>query len=124
MIVQVNGDNQYVSLTGNVLAIQPFAFDGVNIPLLEKDLTELQVHEPKTVRFYAGLDGQYHESAKQPEDAYWLVAEATLPPIRYESVGTGQVDEHGQDIMEIRVALPDLENEMDVKAWALPPQQS
>lgn len=117
-IIQVNGDNSLVSVLGNTLIVEAFEMSGVSIPRLEQDLTAFQTHEPRTMRLYAGLDGEYHY--KDVDNMYWQIAEGVLPPLRYNNVDTGEVDENEQPIMEMVLAVPDLANEMDIKVWALP----
>lgn len=117
-IVQVNGPNDKVSIVDNKLIVEPFEIAGVAIPRLEQDLTAFQEHKPRTIRLYAGLDGEYHY--KDVSSMYWQVAEGVLPPKRYENVATGEVDEHGQPVSHMVLVTPDLKNEMEIKIWALP----
>lgn len=117
-IVQVNGVNDKISIVGNTLVVQPFEIAGVAIPGLEQDLTAFQGHEPRTVRLYVGLDGEYHY--KDVDNMYWQIAEGVLPALRYEQADTGQVDENGQPVSQMVLVVPNLENEMEVKVWALP----
>lgn len=117
-IVQVNGVNDKISIVGNTLVVQPFEIAGVAIPGLEQDLAAFQAHEPRTMRLYVGLDGEYHY--KDVDNMYWQIAEGVLPALRYEQVDTGQVDENGQPVTQMVLVVPDLENEMEIKVWALP----
>jgi len=117
-IVEVNGPNTAVNVIGNVLSIQSFELEGVTIPAQEWDLSQFQKHETRTVRFFAGIDGEYH--INDNKDIFWLVCEVKLPPLRYESVPTGKVGEDGQEEMEQVVAVPDFEQDAIVKVWTLP----
>ena len=110
-IIEVNGPNPAVSINGNQLFIQSFMMEGVEIPGQSFDLTEFQSHKPRTVRIFAGKDGHYYTTANQ--ELYWLVAEANIPAIRYESVPAGQD-------MEQVIVTPNLEQEAEIRVWALP----
>lgn len=118
MIIQVNGQNTKVSIAGNNLIMESFQLEGVTLPRLVQDLTQFQVHEPRTLRLYAGLDGQYHY--KDINNMYWLIAEGILPGHKYEQVATGELDQNGQPVRRLILIPPNLQNEMDLKVWALP----
>lgn len=116
-LIEVNGSNPVVSVNENQLVIQSFILGNVEMPQREWDLTGFQGHKPRVVRFYAGEDGEYHINDGQA--VFWQVAEANLPGVRYESVPTGRKDENGQDIMEQVVVIPNLEQEAEIRVWAL-----
>ncbi|WP_027364031.1 hypothetical protein [Desulfotruncus alcoholivorax] len=119
-IIEVNGPNPAVSIDGNKLTIQAFKLGDVQIPQKEWDLTKFQDYDEKTVRFYAGVDGQYHIDDNR--DIFWLVAEVKLPGIKYKNAPTGEADENGQEVMEQVVVVPDMGQDAKIKVWALPDQ--
>jgi hypothetical protein len=119
MIVQHDPDkpNEAITIDEAVpsrLVVAPFDFPGGQCSGGIVDLTPFQ---GGPFRLYLEKDGSL--STERFRDHYWLLAEAMLPDRQFDSVPTGQVDEHGQAITEMVERALDL-NTVDITVFPLP----
>ncbi|MEW5898171.1 MAG: hypothetical protein AB1652_03235 [Bacillota bacterium] len=101
MIVQYDQDKPNSAITIDQanpgrLVVAPFSFPNGQCAGGVFDLTPFQ---GGPFRLY--LDGDGSLSTDLYKDHYWLLAEVILPERQFDSVPTGQVDEHGQQVTQI-----------------------
>lgn len=118
MIVNVNGPNNKVSVSGSQLIIEGFNFGGRVVLATTIDLTPYQ---GQVARIYLNEDGSI--SIYPNTTHYWLLAEVDLPPQQFRYIDTGQVDELGAPILQ-REPIPLDLSTCEVKVWALPEVES
>lgn len=100
-----------------LLAIAAFTLSGVKVPACKLDLTEYQ---GKTFRLWAEADGSF-STAIQPEH-YWLLLEGNIPARKYQNVGTGTMDERGEEQQKMEELPLDL-SDVDFTVFSLPEQE-
>lgn len=114
MIINVNGPNNMIAVSGSALIIGDFVFCGRECPGQTIDLAPYQ---GQTVRVYLNDDGAV--SVYPNTTHYWLLAEVDVPSPRFSYIDTGEADELGMAIMQ-QVPVPLDLAEADIRVWALP----
>ncbi|WP_018086487.1 hypothetical protein [Desulfurispora thermophila] len=108
--------NETIRLAANKLIVAPFSTGSINCA---GGTFDLEPYQGKAFRLYLEKDGSLSTDVNR--DHFWLLAETTLPPQRYESVATDEVDQNGMTIYKSVPVPLDLESsDVQVTVFPLP----
>jgi hypothetical protein len=96
------------------LAIHAIPFKG---GVFEPKVINLTPFQGGPFRLY--LDGNGELSTDLYGDHYWLLAETILPDKQYDTIGTGEVDDNGQEVTALLERPLDL-NDIGITVFPLP----
>lgn len=85
--------NEAIRLAANKLVVVPFSAGSINCA---GGTFDLEPYQGKAFRLYLEEDGSLSTDINR--DHFWLLVEVILPPQRYESVPTNEVDQNGTTI--------------------------
>jgi hypothetical protein len=95
--------NEAIRLAANKLVVVPFSAGSINCA---GGTFDLEPYQGKAFRLYLEEDGSLSTDINRDHfcstdinrDHFWLLVEVILPPQRYESVPTNEVDQNGTTI--------------------------
>lgn len=108
--------NEAIRLAANKLIVAPFSAGSINCA---GGTFDLEPYQGKAFRLYLEEDGSLSTDINR--DHFWLLAEVILPPQRYESVATDEIDQNGMTIYKSVPVPLDLESgDVQVTVFPLP----